>query len=263
MSNKLITTYNGGFTILPNSFIMNPHISSEAKCLMLLLMQYAWNGNDDVFPSVETIIYHLNWSKDRFQKYKKELTEKGFIVVSQAKSEQGQFSHNIYKLSPEKEYIPTEAGNCVPGESDSNNTKYIYNNINNNINNKKRIEAEKAASEVIEIFEYWNTKKNLRTHKKLDDKMHKAVIKALKNYHIDDILDAIDRYDEILGSDYYFNTVWSLDKFLRQQNALPDFLEDGTKWLSYKADKKSKNKKSNLHDESDLKGTTRHTNGRK
>ena len=80
MSNKFITTYKGGFTILPNTFILNPNVTSQAKALMLLLMQYAWTDNE-CFPSIETITYHLDWSKDSFQKYKKELIDKGFISV--------------------------------------------------------------------------------------------------------------------------------------------------------------------------------------
>lgn len=260
MSNKFITTYNGGFTILPNSFIMNPDISSEAKCLMLLLMQYAWNGKDEVFPSVETITYHLNWSNDRFQKYKKELVEKGFIEVTQAKSDTGQFKHNVYKLSPENEYSPHMD---FPGTE-----KSAFNKTNNqskkNLNlNKKEIEPEIPATESdLEIYEYWNKQTNLRTHKKLDEKTLKVIKKALSKYHIDDILDAIDHYNEVLGSNYYFDTSWPLYKFLKQENALPDFLEEGDKWTDYLRNKKNKNKKGNVHDESDLKGVIRPTKRR-
>lgn len=263
MSNKLTTTYNGGFTILPNSFILNPQISSQAKCLMLLLMQYAWNGKDEVFPSVETITYHLNWSKDKFYKYKNELVDKGYMTVSQGRNTNNQFSHNIYTLSPEH----VENSNNLPCMENTdtekpvpNNTKYI--NINNKINNinNNKIESDFPDTEIVEIYEYWNTK-DLVTHKKLTESIRKQIIKALKDYPIDDILDAIDNYAKVVkDNSYYFNTVWPLEKFLRQQNALPEFTNEGAKWLSYLANKKTK--KSNLHDESDLKGVIRPTKRR-
>ena len=223
-------------------------------------MQYAWNGNDEVFPSVETITYHLNWSNDRFQRYKKELVEKGFIQVTQTKSEGGQFKHNVYKLSPEKEYSPSME---IPG-TEKPATNKTNNHSKNNLNLKKEIESGIPVTEDdLEIFEYWNKQKNLRTHKSLDEKTLKVIKKSLTKYHIDDILDAIDRYNEVLGSNHFFNTSWPLFKFLKQENALPDFLEDGDKWQEYLRDKKSKNKKSNLHDESYMKPTERDLKGRK
>jgi len=237
---------------------MNPNITSEAKCLMLLLMQYAWNGKKEVFPSVETITFHLNWSKDKFYKYKNELIEKGFMEVTQAKSEGGQFSHNIYKLSPENEYLPCPDFTDTE-KPDSNKTKSI---IKKDLNlNKKEIESENQdTEEILEIFNYWNSK-NLIQHKKLDLDTNKNIRKALKEYHIDDILDAIDNYAKVVkDNNYYFDTVWPLKKFMKQQNALPEFTNEGAKWLSYLANKKTK--KSNLHDESDLKGVIRPTKRR-
>lgn len=97
-----------------------------------------------------------------------------------------------------------------------------------------------------EIFEYWNTK-GLVKHKKINKNISEAISKALKEYEIDDILDAIDNYEEVVHDQtYFFDTIWPLDKFLKQQNALPEFLNEGAKWLSY-ANRKNGGVKGSFH----------------
>lgn len=108
-----------------------------------------------------------------------------------------------------------------------------------------------------EIFEYWNTK-GLVKHKKINKNISEAISKALKEYEIDDILDAIDNYEEVVHDQtYFFDTIWPLDKFLKQQNALPEFLNEGAKWLSY-ANRKNGGVKGSFHSngEQDLKFNT-------
>ena len=108
-----------------------------------------------------------------------------------------------------------------------------------------------------EIFEYWNTK-GLVKHKKINKNISEAISKALKEYDIDDILDAIDNYEEVVHDQtYFFDTIWPLDKFLKQQNALPEFLNEGAKWLSY-ANRKNGGVKGSFHSngEQDLKFNT-------
>lgn len=149
----------------------------------------------------------------------------------------------------------------TPPETLVNNI-YINNKDNNNINNNiNNINSKNLNTpEVNAIYEYWNTK-DLVSHKKLTDSMIREIEKALKQYHIDDILDAIDNYAMVVkDNSYYFNTVWPLEKFMRQQNALPEFTNEGAKWLSYLANKKTK--KGNVHDESDLRGVIRPTKRR-
>ena len=91
---KLI--YETGFGIISKSLVCNPNLSSEAKSLFAYFAAYAGNG-DTAFPSVELILYHMNWSKTKFYKYRNELEEKGYLKVEQIK-EKGKFAHNIYRL---------------------------------------------------------------------------------------------------------------------------------------------------------------------
>ena len=64
--------------------------------------------------------------------------------------------------------------------------------------------------------------------------MEKEITKAIKKYSKEDIVTAINNYSTCYhDQDFYYSHVWRLDKFLKQGNGLPDFLEDGQVWLNY------------------------------
>ena len=97
-------------------------------------------------------------------------------------------------------------------------------------------------SNVLKIFHHWN-EANIIQHRELTTGIKKQIDKALKEYSIDQIKLAISHYAEAFHSDYkYCDYKWSLEKFLKQDNCLKDFLDDGTKWNNYLD---YKNKKSN------------------
>lgn len=121
--------------------------------------------------------------------------------------------------------------------SNSNNKEEYDSTLNNKLN--------KIGIEVKTIYDYWQSKK-IKKHQVLSEKIINIIKQALKTYDIDAIKQAIDRYEEVLhDNDYYFDTVWGLDKFLKQSNALPEFLDDGDKWISYQ-NKKSKQPKTTV-----------------
>ncbi|MEG2415912.1 MAG: hypothetical protein RR942_13830 [Romboutsia sp.] len=147
------------------------------------------------------------------------------------------------------------------GSSDSNqtvNNKVEYSNIKDldiinqtvaqtvnqtvNRNSKKELikknykkEIYKASNEVIceSIFEHWNSKSGV-THRELKPSMVKEIEKALKKYKSENILElAINNYDEILKSDYYYSYKFTLEKFLKQSNGVSEFLEEGSIYENY------------------------------
>ena len=157
---KLI--YNTGFGIIPKALMLNPSVSSDAKSLFCYLASYAGNG-DTAFPRVELILYHMNWSKTRFYKYRKELEEKGYLEVNQIK-EEGKFAHNIYKLkiapiknttkSPCPNFEDTENEDMVFEDTENEDignwdTKINSIKINNNKNNSIKINRPTNVSESV------------------------------------------------------------------------------------------------------------------
>lgn len=85
-----------------------------------------------------------------------------------------------------------------------------------------------------ELLSFWNQQK-ITVHRKLTEDIVKAIDTTLKVHTKEEIMQAIARYAQIYhDKDYFFSYNWTLVNFLKQKNALPDFLDDGQKWLSYK-----------------------------
>jgi len=117
-------------------------------------------------------------------------------------------------------------------------------NVNDNVLSNDNIKEYKLSNDNIlsQTLRYWNDKSKqyrtekfkMPTHKAITPSMEKAINKALSLYGWNDITLAIERY-AVIGNDesYYFNYVWTLEEFLKQSNALPEFLDNGSKWLNY------------------------------
>lgn len=145
--------YQTGFGIISKQLMCNPNLSSNAKSLFAYFAAYAGNG-DTAFPSVKLIMYHLNWSKDKFYKYRKELEEKGYLNIEQIK-QKGMFSHNIYRLnaipigntikSPCPDFPDTVKPDTVKPDTENQDT--IINSINKNSINKNSIDIKKNKKE--------------------------------------------------------------------------------------------------------------------
>jgi phage replication O-like protein O len=88
---------------------------------------------------------------------------------------------------------------------------------------------------VQKVFSFWNEQK-ITVHKSITGDIKKAIDGSLKKHSIDEILLAIKRYSQIYhDSDYYFSYKWSLVNFVKQRNALSEFLDEGEKWENYLA----------------------------
>jgi len=97
------------------------------------------------------------------------------------------------------------------------------NNINKN---------DKELNKYTVVFEHWNSKKII-VHKNLNADIKKSIDKALKTYSEKEILDLIDRYHEVLVSDYFFSYKWSLKDFLSRKDGISSFTDEGSKWCDY------------------------------
>ena len=108
----------------------------------------------------------------------------------------------------------------------------------------KSIETKKESSKSVEeIFNYWNSKKIIK-HKDITPVIKKEVMKVLKKYSAEDVKQAIDLYSEILKSEFYFSYKWSLSDFLKRNNGISTFMEEGSNKANYE-EWKTKNKASN------------------
>ena len=97
-----------------------------------------------------------------------------------------------------------------------------------------------------DIFNFWNDK-GIKKHRSLSIGIKKSIDKALKEFKVEDIKQAISNYETILHDEtYYFDYIWGLDQFLvktdkDRMKQLPQFLNEGSKWINYQNSKKQDN----------------------
>lgn len=147
------------------------------------------------------------------------------------------YSLSIDSINAINGYENTQYNNCKLQIEDNFSPPIIEENKNAKVDEKQELEIQA-------IFELWN-KQKIIVHKELTDKIRKEIIKALKKYGFDTIKTCILRYNETLKSGFKLcQYKWTLDIFLKQKNAMPDFIDEGSKWNSYQEWLKQKNNKS-------------------
>ena len=103
----------------------------------------------------------------------------------------------------------------------------------NIIKEKNQPFSPKIPQELQELFDFWNSK-GIVVHRTINEKMVQLLKKALDFYGQAQIKQAIENYSIVLSdSTYFFKTRWTIGDFVKQTNALPDFLPEGIKWINY------------------------------
>ena len=98
----------------------------------------------------------------------------------------------------------------------------------------EQTEIEIPSTELERLIEFWNTKDIVKC-KGVTEGIKKAYLKAKKNFSKELIAQAINNYTVVLKDQgYYLDTYWGLEKFLKQSNCIPDFINTGEKWINYK-----------------------------
>ena len=117
--------------------------------------------------------------------------------------------------------------------------------LEKNLKSKKKEIKEECSKDIKIIFDCWNSKGIIK-HKTLSPVIKKAIEKSLKNYKLDEVVQAINTYSEILNSQFYFNYKWSLSDFLNRKNGISTFMEEGSNKINYEEWEKNKSNISKL-----------------
>ena len=104
--------------------------------------------------------------------------------------------------------------------------------IEKELDTEKELESDKKKESVSRIFQCWNDKPFI-THKD-NAEIRSKIEKGLNKYSEADILTAINNYEKVYNSDFYYKHKWALTDFLKQSNGVPNFLEEGKVWENYK-----------------------------
>lgn len=184
----------------------------------------------------DLLMVSLNTAKSRF----KELKEVGLLI--EKSSEKGQSlrlylckiasnneEENTKDLDKENDEKISQRGSKIDGGQNLTGSKFGSEGGQNLAPNKTNIIR-------LNIYSHFNSK-NIIVHRQLNSKISSAITKALKDYSHEEIISAIDHYAEVYHSDFYYEHKWSLDKFLKQDNGISRFTDEGDIWNSYASKK--------------------------
>ena len=88
--------------------------------------------------------------------------------------------------------------------------------------------------DLLTAIEHWNNQPRMIKCKEPTAKLNTVFSRLYKIYGLEEMLATITRYAVVVDDEqYFFNTRWNMETFLRQGNAFPDFTCDGQKWINY------------------------------
>lgn len=251
-------------------------------CIALYVFFYKtakWQETNSIKANETYIKKCLGWGYDKIRRTKTILKDAGLINMIQARKDNkidGWFIEVSYLVSQEKSdkikvinnEEKQEVGNPTGREQEIYALKDKINMLENNINmlkeeNNKLLEIIKSNNysnttnnytyinnadvidKIQQILDFWNEKEIIKHNCKngIREDIKAAINKALKESSIDEIKMAIERYKEVLDSDYFFSYKWNIVDFLCRKFGYKTFLDDGSNWINYLEWKKNPNPK--------------------
>lgn len=213
------------YTVMSNTHFKEKEMSLKAKGLLSLMLSLP----DDWDYSIAGLVTLSKDGKDSVMGALNELENFGYLVRTKLIDKNGRFAGYDYDIFEKPNMEKSNADEPYSGKP--NTEKPTQLNTNQSI--KKELKTNELNTNIKSVFDYWNSK-NIITHRKLTPIMEKQIPKAIKEYGIESIKEYIDRYAKVYhDKDYYFNTQWSLDEFLKQSNGISTFTDEGSKWLNY------------------------------
>lgn len=194
----------------------------------------AWFVKNNMVVVIDNLYYLSNWSKYQSVVSLDNVREKNRLRQKRYYDKQKMIENNI------NENEPNTTDNVSPNvRLTSSNASRIKNKEyknkeykNKEINNIMSVESDLKLINY-SIFETWKSGVCTIKHEELNEARKLAIKKALKKYSPEIINEAIKNYDLVLESSWYFNYKWSLEDFLNQKNALPNFTTEGSTWCSF------------------------------
>lgn len=223
-----------------NFIIDSLDLDVKEKGLLLIIFRYINYKTGYADPSRTLIkkltgIKHNNTLDNLFDS----LINKGFLIRESGKGKRSKYFIKVgIKFEPSSINMPSAKVEPLVGAEIE---PAVGAKVEPQKENKKKIKENNIYSH---IFEYWNSKKII-VHKSLNKDMERAIEKALKKYSQEKIVQAIETYNKILESDFYFNYKWSLVDFLNRKNGISSFMEDGSNKANYESWKKERENNAN------------------
>lgn len=244
------------YTIMCNHHLKEKEMSLKAKGLLSLMLSLP----NDWDYSISGLCKICKENETAIKSTLDELKKIGYLQVikkSPKETESGriEYEYIIYekKQDTEKQGVEFLGVENLGVEflGVENQAQYNTNNkipYGEKTNNKELNNNLCVSPKIQDIFDYWNAC-NIVQHRELTAERIKAITKALEKWDIDTIKEAIRRYSVIVNDkQYYFDTRWDIAVFMKQKNALPEFIDREdcatNKWVAYvsKTNHKQQNK---------------------
>ncbi|MEY8603567.1 helix-turn-helix domain-containing protein [Staphylococcus nepalensis] len=209
-----------GYGLVFKRVMKDTSISIEAKALYGYLSAYA-GADTTSFPSVSLIQHELGISKNRFQKYRKQLEDGGYLKVER-KQKNNLKSSNLYTLYHEPRPVQNRVVENAPVQIRpvENNTTTINSSTINSITNNSQTINTSATDVTRERFENWWKLYD----KKLDKKKAFSLFKsALKRHSYETIMEGTREYLKTITNKQYQKYPKT---FLSQESYMNDFTEE-------------------------------------
>ena len=131
-----------GYGIIPKKVMKDKDLSIDAKAIYAFISSYAGAGSTS-FPSVNLITDMLGISRQRFNKHRKLLEDKGYITIKKNRTPEGSWGNNVYTLEtlPRSQNLTSDnltSDNPTSGNVTTNNNTFNNNTINNNTKSTSR-----------------------------------------------------------------------------------------------------------------------------
>jgi len=232
------------------------NLSGNALMIYSIIFGFSQDAQSAFYGTRQYLSDFIGASRPTVDKALNELCELGYIIKESVEIKNVLFNNFKinFKILDDVKNNDTYKETLQGGKETLHNDNKEYNKELNNIDNKyiekenikekadysgsviippKKVEELTKGSNALNIFHHWN-ESNIIQHRELTTDIRKQIDKVLKEYSVEQIKIAISHYAEALHSDYeYCSYKWSLEKFLKQDNCLKDFLDDGSKWINY------------------------------
>ncbi len=126
------------------------------------------------------------------------------------------------------------------GDNVDNSTQSKEQNSKGKVEDKKEKKLNAHADEIQKVYNCWIDNLSDVNEARLTKKQKETILTKIEKWSADKLIKAIENYNEVYRSDYYYSHNFTMYKFIKQGNGAPRFLEglddkyDGDIWKDYK-----------------------------
>jgi len=211
-----------GFTQIPNHILLDNEIHYRSRLLFAVLLKYAWD-NRQCFPGQTRLAEDIGVSQRSIRSWLSELERHGLIGIKR----RGLNKTNVYIIKDLWAGIRSDRKQ-VSGQKQNVTSGQEQNEASDKEDSVEEDSVEEDtdiyANEISAVHKHWLKKLSDVNKAKLTARQKKAIAVKLNKWPKEAIAQAIDNYNEVYRSDYYYSHNFTLYKFIKQKNGAPRFL---------------------------------------